>query len=230
MAIASVAAFVDALRQHKLLEPSQLEELTGTLQTNFTDPRALAGELVQRGWLSSYQVNQLFQGKGHELLLGSYVLLELLGEGGMGLVFKARNWKLGKIVALKLIRKERLAHADAVRRFQREVRATAQLEHPNIVRAFDADEVGGTHFLIMEYVEGVDLSRLVKQSGPLPIGTACDFIRQAALGLQHAFERGLVHRDIKPHNLLVSAIGHRPSAIGQEPAVADSRQPAADSR
>jgi serine/threonine protein kinase len=133
------------------------------------------------------------------------VLLERLGEGGMGTVYKARNWKLGQVVALKLIRPERLKSANGVRRFQREIRAAAQLDHPNIVHALDADEVGGAHLLVMEYVAGgIDLHRLVKQRGPLPIADACHCIRQAALGLQHAFERGLVHRDIKPHNLFVS--------------------------
>ncbi len=138
------------------------------------------------------------------MLLGSYVLVERLGAGGMGEVFKARNWKLGKTVALKLVRAERLTDPDAVRRFQREVRAAAQLNHANVVHAYDCDEAGGKHFLVMEYVEGVDLARFVKQHGPLTVRDACDYVRQAALGLQHAFERGLVHRDVKPHNLLLS--------------------------
>src|SRR5262249_55866852 len=118
--------------------------------------------------------------------------------------FKAKNWKLGRIVALKVIREKRLDSPDAVRRFQREIRASARLDHPNIVRAFDADEVNGSHFFVMEYVEGLDLLKVVKQHGPLPVETACAYIRQAALGLQHAHEAGLVHRDIKPANLLVT--------------------------
>jgi serine/threonine-protein kinase len=110
-------------------------------------------------------------------------------------------------VALKLIRKERLANADAIRRFHREIRAAAQLSHPNIVAAHDADEVNGTHFFVMEYVEGTDLARLVKKHGPLGIADACEYVRQAGLGLQHAFEKGLVHRDIKPANLLLTRAG-----------------------
>ena len=94
-----------------------------------------------------------------------------------------------------------------MRRFHREIRAAAQLDHPNIVRAFDADEVGGTHLLVMEYVQGTDLAKLVKKDGPLPVDKACDYCRQAALGLQHAYERGLVHRDIKPQNLLLTPGG-----------------------
>ncbi len=207
MLTASTASLVDALSQYRLLEAPQLEEVKA-LQTNFPDPKGLAGELIRRAWLTPYQANQLFQGKGQSLLLGSYVLLEKLGEGGMGSVFKARNWKLGRVVALKVIRKERLNSPDAVRHFEREVRAAAALSHSNIVHAFDADAIAGTHLLVMEYVEGAtDLARLVKKDGPLPVAQACEYVRQVALGLQHAHERGMVHRDIKPHNLLLTANG-----------------------
>ncbi len=206
MPVDSAGHFADLLRHHHLLDVAQLAQLAG-LQARLPEPHELARELLQRGWLTPYQANQLLQGRGRELVLGSYVLLERLGEGGMGAVFKARNWKLGKTVAVKVIRRERLETGDAVRRFQREIRAAAQLNHPNIVRAYDADEVAGTHFLVMEYVEGTDLSRLVKKEGPLAVAQACDYVRQAALGLQHAHERGLIHRDIKPHNLLRTADG-----------------------
>ena len=111
---------------------------------------------------------------------------------------------MNRVVALKVIRRESLADAEAVGRFYREIQVVSQLDHPNVVHAYDAGPVGATHFLAMEYVEGTDLGRLVKQSGPLPVAQACDYIRQAALGLQHAHERGLVHRDIKPHNLIMS--------------------------
>ena len=206
MAIASVAELLDALRESRVLDPVQLRELTGP-PLSFPEAKALARELMRRGWLTPYQANQLFLGRGRELLLGSYVLLERLGEGGMGAVFKARNWKLGRVVALKVIRKERLATPNVVRRFQREILAAAQLNHPNVIRAFDADEVRGTHFFAMEYVEGADLARLVRERGPLSVARACDYVRQAALGLQHAHERGLVHRDIKPGNLFLTREG-----------------------
>lgn len=208
MPSAATAPLVDALRQYRLLEPEQLDEVRRTLQARFPDPKSLVKELIKRNWLTPFQGNQVLQGKGQELLLGSYVLQERLGEGGMGQVFKAKNWKLGRIVALKLIRKERLANPDSIRRFQREARAAAALSHTNIVRAIDADEIDGTHLLVMELVDGAtDLAKLVKEKGPLPVPLACACIRQAALGLQHAFERGLVHRDIKPHNLLLAADG-----------------------
>ncbi len=202
-----VATFLNEIRRARVLEVGQLEEVALQLRPRFPESRALASELIKRSWLTPYQANQLLQGRGRELLLGSYVLLERIGEGGMGAVFKARNWKLDRVVALKLIRKERLDNPDAVRRFHREIRAAAQLDHPNIVRALDADEVDGTHLLVMEYVPGTDLARLVKKGGPLPADKACDYCRQAAFGLQHASERGLVHRDIKPHNLLLTPGG-----------------------
>jgi len=206
MPITSAAGFVDAVRRFGLLAPPQADELVG-LQPRFADARALAKELLQRGWLTPYQINHLVAGNGCNLVLGQYVLLERIGEGGMGQVLKARHQRLERIVALKLIRKERLGGRDAVQRFQREARAAARLSHPNLVTVYDADEVGGTHFFAMEYVEGTDLAKLVRQQGPLPARQACDYIRQAALGLQHAHEQGLVHRDIKPANLMLTTKG-----------------------
>jgi tRNA A-37 threonylcarbamoyl transferase component Bud32 len=205
MSISSVSSLIDVLRRYHLLEPEQLDELARGAAVE--QPKALAADLIRRGWLTPYQANQILQGRARELVLGSYVPLERLGEGGMGQVFKARNWKLGRLAALKLIRKERLINEEAVRRFHREMRAAAHLCHPNIVLAYDAGEDNGTHFFTMEYVEGQDLARVVGRHGPLPVAAACDYIRQAALGLQHAHEKGLVHRDVKPHNLLLSKQG-----------------------
>ncbi|MCI0682014.1 MAG: protein kinase [Gemmataceae bacterium] len=198
---ATVADLLAALRTHRLLTPEQLDALAKEALP--VDVRALARALVQRGWLTPFHVNEVFLGRGAKLLLGSYVLLEMLGEGGMGAVYKARNWKLGQTVALKLVRKERLANPAAVKRFYREIRAAAKLEHPNIVRAFDAGEANGTHFFVMEFVSGQDLNKLVKTHGPLDVRTACEYVRQTALGLQHSHEQRMVHRDIKPHNLLL---------------------------
>src|SRR5262245_3460142 len=120
MSIASVTDLIKLLGAWHLLESPQVAELPA-LEGRCAGAEALAKELVKRGWLTAYQVNEIFLGRGDNLLLGSYVLVERLGLGGMGAVFKARNWKLHKTVALKLIRKERLAHADAIKRFQREI-------------------------------------------------------------------------------------------------------------
>jgi serine/threonine protein kinase len=207
MALTSVTELVELLRRSDLLEGPCLDTVTAELQDRFSEPLPLAKELIQRGWLTPYQVNHLFQGKDKELTLGNYVLLERLGEGGMGAVFKARHRRLGRLVALKLIRKESLGDDDAVRRFRREIRAASQLTHPHIVMALDADEADGVHFYAMEYVEGCNLAQWVEQHGPLPVRRACEYVRQAALGLQHAHERGLVHRDVKPSNLLLTTQG-----------------------
>ncbi|HEV3263393.1 MAG TPA: serine/threonine-protein kinase [Gemmataceae bacterium] len=202
MIIASVTEFVEALRDNQLLEPAQLKELSLEMPQ---DPEALAQQLRQRGWLTAFQADQLLQGQGKDLVLGPYRLLDMLGEGGMGQVFRAVHQRLGRVVALKVIRPERVSqNPEVVRRFQREARAAAQLSHPNVIIIYDADQVGDRHFIAMEYVEGIDLAALVRDGGPLPVTRACDYIRQAALGLQHAHERDLVHRDIKPSNLFVS--------------------------
>src|SRR4051812_33518873 len=205
MPIDSVVDFVTVLRDSRLLDARQFAEIDADLTAASPDPLSLARALLQRNWLTPFQVNQIFLGKAAELQLGPYLLLERLGRGGMGQVFKARHQRLGRTVAIKIIRKVRLAHPDIVRRFHREIAAAAQLVHPNVVVAFDADQIGETHFYAMEYVEGTDLLKLIKQRGPQPPWAACDYVRQAALGLQHAHERGMVHRDIKPSNLLLSS-------------------------
>ncbi|MBY0526444.1 MAG: protein kinase [Gemmataceae bacterium] len=207
MASPALDAFVDALRRKGLLDPRQLEAIGSALKKRHSEPRDLAQALLKKGWLTAYQINQLLQGHGDDLILGQYVLLERLGEGGMGQVFKARHRGLKRDVALKVIRKDRLGNAEAVRRFQREIHVAAQLSHPNVVAGLDADQIGDTHLFVMEHVEGADLGKIVKERGRIPVGQACDYIRQAALGLQHAHEKSMVHRDIKPSNLLLSDQG-----------------------
>jgi serine/threonine protein kinase len=202
-ALASIAEIAETLRQCPLLSSAQLAEL-GNLPAKFPDPRDLARELLARNWLTPYQANQLLFGRGSSLVLGPYVLLERLGEGGAGQVFKARHHKMNRLAAVKVLRPDLLAEEDVVARFYREIQIVSQLDHPNIVYAYDAGRVGATHFLAMEYVEGRDLARWVKESGRFPADQACAYICQAALGMQHAHARGLVHRDIKPHNLIVS--------------------------
>ena len=133
-----------------------------------------------------------------------YRLLEKLGQGGMGAVYKALHTKLDKTVAIKLLPAHRMEDAVNVARFEREMKAVGQLEHPHIVGARDAGEANGTHYLVMELVEGDDLAVLSKRFGALSVAEACELIRQAALGLQHAHERGMVHRDIKPSNLMLA--------------------------
>src|SRR5262245_33573160 len=217
MPVSRLGAFIDSLQELQLLEPAQLTELARTTMTQADDPAPLARELVQRKWLSGYQVNQLLKGAGKDLAIGPYRIVERIGEGGMGQVFKAIHPTMGRTVALKVIKKEKLSHPDAVRRFKKEIEVVGKLEHPNIVRAFDAGQEGGIHYFAMEYVDGIDLRKLIKQKGPLPILEACDYIRQTAQGLQHAHERGLVHRDIKPPNLLVMRTPYNLNGPGAPP-------------
>jgi serine/threonine protein kinase len=167
--------------------------------------------------------NDLTGGLGR---LGEYELLAKLGEGGMGAVYKARQTRLGKIVALKVLPKDRTGDPQAVARFEREMKAIGGLSHPNIVQAYDARDIEGTTVLVMEYVEGLDLAQVVQRHGALPIAEACELVRQAAAGLQHAHEHNMVHRDIKPSNLML-AISRHSSAIGGQPTAGD-RQPQAD--
>jgi serine/threonine protein kinase len=136
-----------------------------------------------------------------------YRILQLLGAGGMGVVYRAEHQLMERPVALKVINRDFMNDPSAVERFRREVKGAARLSHPNIVTAYDAEQAGDLHFLVMEFVEGISLDRLVQEQGPLPVPLACDYIRQAALGLQHAHEQGLVHRDIKPQNLMRTPTG-----------------------
>lgn len=135
-----------------------------------------------------------------------YQILERLGEGGMGSVYKAQHRLMNRPVALKIINSQLVNHPGAIERFHREVQAAARLAHPNIVAAHDAEQAGNVHFLVMEFVDGVNLHQVIQQRGPLPVAEACEYIRQAALGLQHAHERGMVHRDVKPHNLMLAEV------------------------
>jgi eukaryotic-like serine/threonine-protein kinase len=136
-----------------------------------------------------------------------YRILHAVGVGGMGSVFKAEHRMMGRLVALKVIKQEYVTDESAVTRFMQEVRAAGQLAHPNIVTAYDAERAGDCHFLVTEFVDGVNLARLVESDGPLSVACACDYLHQAARGLEHAHARGMVHRDIKPQNLMVTRDG-----------------------
>ncbi|HVK12778.1 MAG TPA: serine/threonine-protein kinase [Gemmataceae bacterium] len=198
------ADLITFLARHQFLSSAQVEAV-GRDRHRFASASQLCGDLVQRGWITPYQQAQLLGGTGDKLVIGSYRLLAPLGEGGMGIVYKAFQPKLDRTVALKIIRPQVLAsRPEILSRFQREAKAIAQLNHPNVVILFDADEHNGTHFIAMEYVEGPTLEKMVRSQGPLAVRQAAEYIRQAALGLQHAFEVGLVHRDIKPSNILVA--------------------------
>lgn len=203
MAAQSPGELLQWLADFQFLPLPQVEELRGQL-ASFPDRHALVKELIRRNWLTPYQANQILTDKSQSLILEDYRLLERLGEGAMGQVFKAWNVRMGRFVAVKMIHKDHLASAKAMDRFRQEVQAAGQLHHANIVIVRDAGEVDGRPFMVMDYFEGTNLSKLIKDAGPLPIHVACDYIRQAALGLHNAFEHKVVHRDIKPGNLLLT--------------------------
>ncbi len=167
------------------------------------DGEQLAREFVTQKRLTEFQAAQICAGKIASLSLGNYFVLDKLGQGGMGVVLKAEHKRLKRVVALKVISPAAIKSPDAVKRFRREVEAVAKLSHPNIVAAFDADEANGSYFLVMEYVAGSDLASYVKQNGPMPVERGVNCLLQAADGLEFAHRHGIVHRDIKPHNLML---------------------------
>lgn len=205
MSTETLGHLVTLLQELPLLTAEQKEVLAQELAVSFPETKALAQELIKRNWLTPFQANFLLKGKAQDLVLGSYVLQQRLGHGGMGQVFLARHTLMDRAVALKVIQEKRLADPTVVQRFKKEIQATARLSHPNVVIAHDANRVQDTFFLVMEYVEGIDLARLLNQCAPLPVPNVCAYLRHAALGLQHMHEHGLVHRDIKPSNLILSA-------------------------
>jgi serine/threonine protein kinase len=168
---------------------------------------ALAQALVRDHKLTPFQADQLCQGRYKGLVLGNYALLEKLGQGGMGAVFKAQHRRMERLVAIKVLPSEATKSSEGLRRFHREVRAAAKLIHPHIVTAFDADEADDMHFLVMEYVEGRDLGSVLKANAPLGVDVVVGYVLQAARGLAYAHSKGIYHRDIKPANLLLDHTG-----------------------
>jgi len=196
----------------KQLEDSGI--LAGDTIKDFIPPRSspknaeeLARELIRQKKLTKFQAEQVSKGKGKSLVLGNYVLLEKIGAGGMGQVFKAEHRRMKRVVAVKVLPADTMKDPATVARFEREVEAAAKISHPNIVAAHDADCANGVHFLVMELVEGSDLSLLVKKHGPFPVEDAVNYVMQVAKGLEAAHKKGIVHRDIKPANLLLDKEG-----------------------
>ncbi len=169
--------------------------------------RRLARQAVQSQALTLWQAQQLLAGRTNGFKVDRYVLLELIGQGGMGRVYLARDTRLNRRVALKILAPERINNPRAVARFQREARVGAQLQHENLVRVYDFGESNGRFFLVMEFIEGKTIGHLLSEQGPMPVATAVRLVRQVALGLGHAHRKGLIHRDVNPYNILVTHDG-----------------------
>ncbi|MFO0912165.1 MAG: serine/threonine-protein kinase [Pirellulales bacterium] len=170
-------------------------------------PAEFAKELVERRLLTSWQADNLLKGKHKGFILGNYRLLDQLGRGGMSTVYLAEHRLMKRRAAIKVLPRHRVEDRSYLGRFRREAQATAALDHMNIVRVYDIAEEGKTHYIAMEFVDGKDLLTLVVEQGPMPFTRAADYIAQAAVGLQHAHNEGLIHRDVKPANLLAAKDG-----------------------
>ncbi len=205
MSVNSPEEFCEILERSRLLEQPALDAVRALLRRP-TQPTAvhLAQWLVKHGHLTVWQAGQLLGGRSHFFLVGTYKFIDQVAEGAMGVVFKAEHAVMRRTVAVKVLSKARLTHPNAVARFYREVEAMGALDHPNIVRAYDAGEIEKTYYLVMEFIDGSDLNAWSEKYTRLPIPWACEFIRQAALGLDHAHLLGMVHRDIKPANIMVT--------------------------
>jgi serine/threonine-protein kinase len=201
--IDSVDTFLAVIRRVQIFAPEQVDEIERELVPHFSDPQALAQHLVRIEWLTSYQYEQLFAGEWEMLAIGPYAVLDRLGAGGVSDVYKAWDTTRGRIVALKVLRTHLESKQSAVRQFERELEALPRLNHPNVIRTFEAHRLDSMFYFAMEYIEGQDLARFVRDNGPLSVEHASDYIRQAARGLQHAHQSSLVHRDVKPANLFL---------------------------
>jgi serine/threonine protein kinase len=203
-----VDTFLDLVRSSKLVENDQLNRIMSEMKERLGDEAAgevpkVADYLVSKGLLTQWQCDRLLEGRHKGFFLGKYKLLGHLGSGGMSSVYLAEHVLMQREVAIKVLPKSRVEDSSYLARFHREAQAAAALDHRNIVRAYDVDSEGPIHYLVMEYIDGSDLNVLVKADGPLEYARAADFIRQAAIGLQHAHDAGLIHRDMKPANLIL---------------------------
>lgn len=203
--------FLDTVERSQLAEKDQLAQTLDALKQSdpaaWEDGERLAERLIEAKLLTRWQCDSLLKGKYKNFFLGQYKLMGHLGTGGMSSVYLAEHTMMHCLRAIKVLPSSRVDDSSYLARFIQEARAAGQLNHPNIVQTFDIGEQNGTHYIVMEYVEGRDLQNLVKESGPVEFETAANYLRQSAEGLGYAHRKGLIHRDIKPANLLVDDRG-----------------------
>ena len=226
----SVEQFVQSWTDSGLLASEEIRRLIAQAPASVQqDSQHLAQHLVELEKLTPYQAEMLCQGRGKGLVLGNYLLLDKLGQGGMGVVYRARHRRLDRVVALKVLPTGADAGPGGHRALRREAQAAAKLSHANFVTAHDADEADGVHFLVTEYVAGQDLAQRVRAGGPLTVEQALDYVLQAARGLAHAHEGGILHRDVKPSNLMLDENGTiKVLDLGLSRSAGDASQAGAD--
>jgi serine/threonine-protein kinase len=208
MAKLELEPFLDLLRQSGVIERDQLDAFVQKLHESSEagpapDVATVVDRLVEANLMTRWQAEKLIEGRYKGFFLGKYKLLGHLGTGGMSSVYLAEHVRMRRRVAIKVLPKSRVTDSSYLGRFYREAQAAASLDHHNIVRAYDIDNCGDIHYMVMEYIEGCDLQRMVKKNGPLDYAAAAEYIRQAAEGLAYAHSVGLIHRDVKPANLFV---------------------------
>jgi serine/threonine-protein kinase len=204
----NVETLLDLIERSGLVEKDRLDSAIARLKKDGNgelsgDVDEVAGRFVTENLVTQWQSDRLLEGRHRGFFLKRYKLLGQVGSGGMSTVYMGEHVLMQRRVAIKVLPTKRVTDTSYLARFHREARAAAALDHPNIVRAYDVDNDGNTHYMVMEFVDGRDLQQTVKRGGPLDYARAADYIRQAAEGLAHAHSHGLIHRDVKPANLLV---------------------------
>ena len=194
----------DALHSLRQASQNSVESEVGIIEGAISDTQ-LAEQLVYNGVISTYQAEQLQSGRT-KFNLGPYVITDWIGQGGMGQVFKGEHVVLGRVSAIKVLPLDK-SNEYAISNFLREIKLQARMDHPNLVRAYDAGHDGKVHFLVTEYVPGRDLRRLIRNQGKLTVAEAAGVIMRVSRGLHYAHQQGLIHRDIKPGNILVTEDG-----------------------
>ena len=205
---ATVEEFLELVRKSGVADEKRLDAYLQKQRAAMPpEPSKVAGMFVRDGLLTHFQAEQIIQGKWRRFSIGKYKVLERIGSGGMGSVYLCEHKLMRRRVAVKVLPAAKAKDPASLDRFIREARAVAALDHANIVHAYDIDQDEELHFLVMEYVDGANLQDMVKKVGPMEVERACHYVYQSALGLEHAFQKGLLHRDIKPGNILVDRTG-----------------------
>lgn len=203
--------FLDMVAKSGLVDANAQDDFVKKVRAKFDDelpdPKKLAAYYRKQDLLTDWHIEKLLGGKYKGFFLGKYKLLGHIGTGGMSSVYLAEHIRMGDKRAIKVLPKSRVKDATYLARFQLEAKAIASLNHPNIVLAYDIDNEDDVHYIVMEYVDGIDLQMLVKRDGALDCSLAAELVSQGARGLAHAHEKGVIHRDVKPANLLIDTSG-----------------------